>query len=74
MSTQLPFGMQSLDYTSNNQRGYGFYPDNWDYNPNLQISNKYQMGSSEPTTWSNVSSTGLVNRDSDEDTDDTGSD
>jgi hypothetical protein len=74
MVTQLPFGMQSLDYTSNSQRGYGVYPTNWDYNPDLQISNQFQMGSSEPTTWSNVSSTGMFNQDSDEDTDDSGTD
>ncbi len=71
---QLPFGMQTLDTTTHQERGYLISSSNWDYNPERQTTNKLLMGRSEPTTYSSVGSTGVISTDTDEGADDTGTD
>ena len=56
------------------ERGYPIYPDQIKYDPSTQLSDMICGGDSEPTTWSSVSSTGIVNSDADDGEDDTGKD
>lgn len=74
MTKQLPFGMQTLDTTTHDERGYALSPTTWDYNPATQTTNQVLMGKSEPTTYSSVGSTGVITTDTDEGADDTGTD
>jgi hypothetical protein len=70
----LPFGLIHRDTTTCLDRGYGIYPEKWNYDPKTQVSDLIKMGSTEPTTYSRVSSTGFFNDDRDEGADDTGND
>lgn len=74
MKQQLPFGMQKLDTVTHDERGYELSQTSWDYNPATQTTNQLLMGSSEPTTYSSVGSTGVISTDTDEGADDTGTD
>ncbi len=73
---QLPLGMHYLDTISNTERGYESDVGSA-YDANSQTSDILSMGKSEPTTWSQVTSTYpllIGSNDSDNDTDDTGTD
>jgi len=70
----LPFGLLCRDTTTVTERGYDIYPKRWNYDPNTQVSDLIRMGSTEPTTYSSVGSTGIISTDTDEGADDTGKD
>ena len=70
----LPFAMQRLDNTTNESRGYQIVMNDYNYLPNLQITDQVLMGKSEPTTYSLTGSTGFFSNDTDESADDTGTD
>jgi hypothetical protein len=67
----LPFGLiyrepETID------RGYDIYPEAWNYDPKTQITDLILMGRSNPTTYSRISSSFLM--DLDEGSDDKGTD
>ena len=72
--TALPFGLLFKDTTTTLDRGYGVYPEKWNYDPTTQVSDLITMGATEPTTYSRVGSTGVFDNDTDEGSDDTGKD
>ncbi len=55
-------------------RGYRIYPGNATYDPLTQVSDMVCGGDTAPTTWSSITSTGIINDDSDDAQDDTGKD
>lgn len=73
-ASSLPFGLLHRDTTTVPERGYGVYPEKWNYDPKTQVSDLITMGSSEPTTYSSIGSTGFISTDTDEGADDTGND
>lgn len=72
---KLPFSMLFLDLISNKERGYVLSDNNNNYNPKSQVVTFNAMeGSTSPTTYSRVGSTGIINTDTDESSDDQGTD
>jgi hypothetical protein len=71
----VPFGMLHQEKMDAG-RGYESYPESWGYDPQTQISELFHIvgGKSEPTTTSSIVSTGMINKDSDNDNDDKGTD
>lgn len=75
MKTSTPIGMLELNNFNMEDRGYSPLPEKWDYDANTQVSSLFKMGGdSKPTTTSSITSTGLFNEDSDESSDDKGTD
>ncbi len=77
MKTATPIGMLYCDKLNMEERGYTPIPEDWDYNPESQISSLIKMGDpSEPTTTSYVAGTtgGFGGGDSDNSNDDKGTD
>ena len=72
----LPFGMLHQERMDVSVRGYETHPETWKYDPYTQVSELLRMGGkTEPTTTSSVAgTTGVINKDSDEDNDDKGTD
>lgn len=75
-TTQTPFGLLEIQEVEMIERGYVPYPDKIIYDPVTQVTNLLNMGGkTEPTTTSQCADTsGILNRDSDEANDDTGTD
>lgn len=73
--TMLPFSMHFLDLTTATERGYVIDQEVRKYDPVLQIA-PFSMngGDTSPTTYSMTGTTGVISTDTDEDTDDTGTD
>lgn len=75
-SKPLPFGLLYRDETPVTERGYGQYPSIIGYDPISQIVtfSSRMGGETQPTTRSQIESTGIFDRDADEANDDKGTD
>lgn len=75
ITKKLPFSMLFLDLITNKERGYILPQYNNDYDPKAQVVTFNAMaGSTSPTTYSSLGSTGFINTDTDEGSDDQGTD
>lgn len=71
----LPFGLLYQE-PETVDRGYEIHPETWNYDPQSQVTDLFKMGGggTRPNTYSQLTTTHLVITDSDDRSDDAGTD